>query len=209
MLLVSGISIYTNQKIKSVGNAEEFTHQIHLGLSKMEAIFNPKSQILSPFLQAPQPVLEKYRNPVAQAFVAENARKNFLKNFLNISTENNQHDKTINNKRNENSLLSLSYVNLNQTLHSYNVTSVLSKSFAKRRRRNVQFRGPLRLRMRPRGPANVRNNLLDKFDNGHPAISYSFYFLWIGCIFHSLALIAGISNCKHSLSNQNLLPNFS
>jgi len=213
LLLVIGLSIYTNHKIKVIGNSEEFLNQIVHAITGMESTdrnssFESILNVLSPS------ILGGYPHSMALDFAGRNVQRTVLNNLLNThpsdkhKKENNETQKEIQKHLNKNITNISSQINRNQFSAAFNQSVANNQSLFYRVRRRIEnFRPPM-LSIFSRRRPNAYDIILDVIRNGDPSMGFSFYFFWTGCFFHFQALIVGMVNWNRSvvIRDQSLNP---
>ena len=185
-LVLCGLAIYTNLKIKSINNQNELasplclilsnlggTPQEHRFLSAIIPNLGSSCRMERPF--SPSRLEHKERDPQIILSLITQKQKNGTKieNF-NPALKNSSRRPT--------------------TLNSGQPDSLI------RERRFLNYSRPRPLHQR----LNNFSPLLMKFTNEQPQLGYSFYLLWGGFLFHVFSLILGIINWKVSLSHCTL-----
>ena len=186
--------MYTNLKVKTIGNPGEFVNQIVHAVTGWEEALTSNSQVPPPTnIPPPLPsMLRRSPHRMLSPFSSSDAQRRLISRLL--QTENNEilnksfQEQSANDKfpqppTNSNDLQSLMPTN---------------HKVVQRTASNAQPR-----RSRPRGGnssiSNIGFHLIRELHRCNPILGYSFYFLWVGCILHLLALIVGVANWRMSI----------
>ena len=207
-----GMSIYTNQKIKTIGNPDEFFNQTVRAITGMESTYRiPPSEGASPnFLPS---LLEQLPPPIAQSLVTNSAQRPLTAYSYpntNFSHANVAHNNKTNEFIQENKSNNISkYPKFSEfpfLLSLSNQTFPKNQSLPGRSRRGLQNLYPPRPAMLSRTRSMAKKIISNGLKSGEPFMGFSFYFLWLGCASHFFAIVVGITNWRRVVSTKHQQP---